>query len=195
MKFLSSWPRTAQVQGCRKSIKRYVALSCMSSICVCLLQSIVGVAGGATRAALTVHQARRDNMADISAKDGSQVAATSYFHHTVYHQANQREQFYTVHCLHVFNLSNVPGWKLNVMVIRKGYILYTIFWCGTRKKHKKPFNGSFKFKPGKACLINNNSNISGPCYWSRYILLCTQCLSPETHSKKRVICSKSVKPS
>uniref|UniRef100_A0A4W5LX04 RUS family member 1 n=1 Tax=Hucho hucho TaxID=62062 RepID=A0A4W5LX04_9TELE len=34
--------------------------------------SIVGVAGGATRAALTVHQARRDNMADISAKDGSQ---------------------------------------------------------------------------------------------------------------------------
>lgn len=39
----------------------------------CLLQSLVGVAGGATRAALTVHQARRDNMADISAKDGSQV--------------------------------------------------------------------------------------------------------------------------
>uniref|UniRef100_A0A8K9XSL5 RUS family member 1 n=1 Tax=Oncorhynchus mykiss TaxID=8022 RepID=A0A8K9XSL5_ONCMY len=34
--------------------------------------SIVGVAGGATRAALTLHQARRDNMADISAKDGSQ---------------------------------------------------------------------------------------------------------------------------
>ncbi|KAA8585444.1 hypothetical protein FQN60_004138 [Etheostoma spectabile] len=34
--------------------------------------SLVGVAGGATRAALTVHQARRDNMADISAKDGSQ---------------------------------------------------------------------------------------------------------------------------
>ncbi len=42
-------------------------------MCVCPLQSIVGVAGGATRAALTVHQARRDNMADISAKDGSQV--------------------------------------------------------------------------------------------------------------------------
>ncbi|KAJ3580816.1 hypothetical protein NHX12_017065 [Muraenolepis orangiensis] len=37
------------------------------------VQSIVGVAGGATRAALTVHQACRDNMADISAKDGSQV--------------------------------------------------------------------------------------------------------------------------
>ncbi|ETE66462.1 hypothetical protein L345_07770, partial [Ophiophagus hannah] len=33
---------------------------------------IVGVAGGATRAALTMHQARRDNMADVSAKDGSQ---------------------------------------------------------------------------------------------------------------------------
>ncbi|KAJ8250859.1 hypothetical protein GJAV_G00214030 [Gymnothorax javanicus] len=37
-----------------------------------VFKSIVGVAGGATRAALTVHQARRDNMADVSAKDGSQ---------------------------------------------------------------------------------------------------------------------------
>lgn len=37
-----------------------------------IFKSLVGVAGGATRAALTVHQARRDNMADISAKDGSQ---------------------------------------------------------------------------------------------------------------------------
>ena len=36
-------------------------------------QSLVGVCGGATRAALTQHQARRDNMADVSAKDGSQV--------------------------------------------------------------------------------------------------------------------------
>lgn len=33
---------------------------------------IVGVAGGATRAALAVHQARRDNMADVAAKDSSQ---------------------------------------------------------------------------------------------------------------------------
>jgi len=30
------------------------------------------VAGGSTRAALTLHQARRNNMADVSAKDGSQ---------------------------------------------------------------------------------------------------------------------------
>ncbi|XP_037647861.1 RUS1 family protein C16orf58 homolog [Sebastes umbrosus] len=37
-----------------------------------IFKSLVGVAGGATRAALTVHQARRDNLADISAKDGSQ---------------------------------------------------------------------------------------------------------------------------
>lgn len=41
--------------------------------CITVLQSIVGVAGGATRAALTEHQARRNNMADVSAKDGSQV--------------------------------------------------------------------------------------------------------------------------
>ncbi|XP_025195784.1 RUS1 family protein C16orf58 homolog [Melanaphis sacchari] len=35
-------------------------------------KSIVSVAGGATRAALTQHQAIRDNMGDVSAKDGSQ---------------------------------------------------------------------------------------------------------------------------
>jgi hypothetical protein len=40
-----------------------------------VLKSIVGVAGGATRAALTQHQARRNNMADVSAKDGSQETA------------------------------------------------------------------------------------------------------------------------
>ena len=39
-----------------------------------VLQAVVGVAGGATRAALVQHQARRDNMADVSAKDGSQVS-------------------------------------------------------------------------------------------------------------------------
>ncbi|XP_034252608.1 RUS1 family protein C16orf58 homolog [Thrips palmi] len=44
------------------------ALFCVAT----LLKSIVGVAGGATRAALTQHQAIRDNMADVSAKDGSQ---------------------------------------------------------------------------------------------------------------------------
>jgi len=46
----------------------FLLIACMSSV----LRSIVGVAGGATRAALTLHQAKRDNMADVSAKDGSQ---------------------------------------------------------------------------------------------------------------------------
>lgn len=32
----------------------------------------VGVSGSATRAAVTQHQARMNNMADVSAKDGSQ---------------------------------------------------------------------------------------------------------------------------
>ncbi|XP_012277949.1 RUS1 family protein C16orf58 homolog [Orussus abietinus] len=36
------------------------------------MKSVVGVAGGATRAALTQHQALRNNLADVSAKDGSQ---------------------------------------------------------------------------------------------------------------------------
>ncbi|KAI8506093.1 hypothetical protein Bbelb_164460 [Branchiostoma belcheri] len=40
-------------------------------------KAIVGVSGGATRAALTMHQARRDNMADVSAKDGSQSMVAS----------------------------------------------------------------------------------------------------------------------
>lgn len=49
--------------------KGYVTpVLCISSV----VKSIVGVAGGATRAALTQHQARRNNMADVSAKDGSQ---------------------------------------------------------------------------------------------------------------------------
>ncbi|KAI4486730.1 hypothetical protein M0804_006100 [Polistes exclamans] len=36
------------------------------------MKSIVGVAGAATRAALTQHQALQNNLADVSAKDGSQ---------------------------------------------------------------------------------------------------------------------------
>ena len=36
------------------------------------MRSLVSVAGGATRAALTQHQARRNNLADVSAKDSSQ---------------------------------------------------------------------------------------------------------------------------
>ena len=44
----------------------------------------MGVAGGATRAALTQHQARRNNMADVSAKDGSQVSHLQ--HHYIPHK-------------------------------------------------------------------------------------------------------------
>ncbi|KAK7084566.1 hypothetical protein SK128_005218 [Halocaridina rubra] len=46
----------------------FILTMCVSAI----MLSLVGVAGGATRAAFTCHQARRDNMADVSAKDGSQ---------------------------------------------------------------------------------------------------------------------------
>ncbi|CAG7785510.1 unnamed protein product [Allacma fusca] len=45
-----------------------VAVFCLSSVA----RSLVGVAGGATRAAITQHQARQNNTADVSAKDGSQ---------------------------------------------------------------------------------------------------------------------------
>jgi len=50
------------------SNQEITALLCVSGIA----KSIVGVAGGATRAALTQHQARQSNLADVSAKDGSQ---------------------------------------------------------------------------------------------------------------------------
>ncbi|XP_076367237.1 RUS family member 1 isoform X1 [Tachypleus tridentatus] len=46
----------------------FTLIMCVSSVS----KSIVGIAGGATRAALTQHQARRNNMADVSAKDNSQ---------------------------------------------------------------------------------------------------------------------------
>jgi hypothetical protein len=46
----------------------FVFLACISS----LFRSIVGVAGGATRTAIVKHQARRGNLADVAAKDGSQ---------------------------------------------------------------------------------------------------------------------------
>lgn len=47
----------------------------------------MGVAGGATRAAMTQHQARRDNMADVAAKDGSQVRC-KIFRWSYYDKAN-----------------------------------------------------------------------------------------------------------
>ncbi|KAK3927586.1 RUS family member 1 [Frankliniella fusca] len=50
----------------------FMGYSTMLLCAATVLKSIVGVAGGATRAALTQHQAIRDNMADVSAKDGSQ---------------------------------------------------------------------------------------------------------------------------
>lgn len=50
----------------------------LPSICTAsVLRALVGVAGGATRASLTEHQALRGNMADVSAKDGSQETAVA----------------------------------------------------------------------------------------------------------------------
>ncbi|XP_076997253.1 RUS family member 1 [Tamandua tetradactyla] len=46
----------------------FTLIICTSNLSKC----IVSVAGGATRAALTMHQARRNNMADVAAKDSSQ---------------------------------------------------------------------------------------------------------------------------
>eukprot|EP01134_Creolimax_fragrantissima_P000934 CFRG0934T1 len=50
------------------AIDGFVVMACMGS----LMKAIVSVAGGATRAALTQHQALSNNSADVAAKDGSQ---------------------------------------------------------------------------------------------------------------------------
>ncbi|KAH1009248.1 hypothetical protein HUJ04_001627 [Dendroctonus ponderosae] len=50
----------------------YASIS-MQVLCVTsTMYAIVGISGGATRASITHHQAIRDNMAEISAKDGTQ---------------------------------------------------------------------------------------------------------------------------
>ncbi|XP_065183504.1 RUS family member 1-like [Sycon ciliatum] len=51
----------------------FLFIACLAS----LARSIVGVAGGATRASITMHQARSGNMADVAAKDGSQETLVS----------------------------------------------------------------------------------------------------------------------
>ncbi|CAG0918584.1 unnamed protein product [Notodromas monacha] len=46
----------------------YTPILCIGSV----IRALVGVAGAATRVAVTQHQALRDNLGDVSAKDGSQ---------------------------------------------------------------------------------------------------------------------------
>uniref|UniRef100_A0A1Y1NEA1 Uncharacterized protein n=2 Tax=Photinus pyralis TaxID=7054 RepID=A0A1Y1NEA1_PHOPY len=51
----------------------YVGHFSLQILCVTTsMKAVVGVAGGATRASITQHQAIQGNMADVSAKDGSQ---------------------------------------------------------------------------------------------------------------------------
>lgn len=51
----------------------FLPVVCLAS----LFKAVTGVAGGATRASLTQHFAIRQNMADVSAKDGSQETAVN----------------------------------------------------------------------------------------------------------------------
>ncbi|EFJ48602.1 hypothetical protein VOLCADRAFT_90737 [Volvox carteri f. nagariensis] len=51
----------------------FLPIACLGSVA----RSLTGVAGGATRAALTQHFARRGNAADVSAKEQSQETATT----------------------------------------------------------------------------------------------------------------------
>lgn len=59
--------------GIELTLPYYSSAYVTTILCVSTgMKSIVGVAGGATRAALTQHQALTNNLADVSAKDGSQ---------------------------------------------------------------------------------------------------------------------------
>jgi hypothetical protein len=49
----------------------FLPLVCCSSV----LRAVVGIAGGATKAAVSQHQSRANNIADVLAKDGSQETA------------------------------------------------------------------------------------------------------------------------
>ncbi len=50
------------------SSETYQYILCLASVA----RALVGVAGGATRTAITQHQAKADNISDVAAKDGSQ---------------------------------------------------------------------------------------------------------------------------
>lgn len=75
-----------------------------------LLKAIVGVAGGATRAALTQHHALRGNLADVSSKDSSQETCVNlvasfvglYLLTLIKSQAMLYTVFYIVVTLHLY---------------------------------------------------------------------------------------------
>lgn len=61
------------VAMCVELIIPYYSFYSLQMLCATTsMKAIVGVAGGATRASITNHQAKRGNMGDVSAKDGSQ---------------------------------------------------------------------------------------------------------------------------
>ncbi|XP_022912643.1 RUS family member 1 [Onthophagus taurus] len=57
---------------CELSVPYFSEFSMQFLCATTTMKAVVGVAGGATRASITQHQAIKGNMADVSAKDGSQ---------------------------------------------------------------------------------------------------------------------------
>uniref|UniRef100_A0A0R3TYR3 Solute carrier family 40 protein n=1 Tax=Rodentolepis nana TaxID=102285 RepID=A0A0R3TYR3_RODNA len=56
------------ISSVMRAIFSYLLMKCFAF----LIKALVGVVGGATRAAIAQHQALENNMADVAAKDGSQ---------------------------------------------------------------------------------------------------------------------------
>ncbi|CAG9860719.1 unnamed protein product [Phyllotreta striolata] len=86
-------------------------LLCLTST----MKSLVGIAGGATRASITNHQAIRDNTAEVSAKDGTQECLVNLF-----------GSILSIYLLNVFNESN-SDWLL--MFLLMFFHLLTNYWA------------------------------------------------------------------
>ena len=69
-------------------------MACLGSVA----RAITGVAGGSTRAALTLHFAKRNNAADISAKEGTRVGT---FHAVAASQSQDVSEFVVARLLTV----------------------------------------------------------------------------------------------
>ncbi len=66
----------------------FLLLACLGSVSkavhtqILLRPEVTGVAGGCTKAAISRHQAKKQNMADVAAKDGSQEVNSDSFKFT-----------------------------------------------------------------------------------------------------------------
>ncbi|KAK9873342.1 hypothetical protein WA026_022147 [Henosepilachna vigintioctopunctata] len=92
----------------------YISNRKMEILCVTsTMKSIVGIAGGATRASITHHQAVKGNMAEISAKDGTQETLVNLIA--------------SVASIYLLNVISEPLYELPFIFLMMGLHLYFNF--------------------------------------------------------------------